>query len=250
MATQKPQLSIVIPALNEERVIVRSLTRLHRYLVQNELLATTEVIVVAAGRADQTANLARAQARDFAWFQVLTPPRKVGKGRDVKLGVLAARGQQIIFMDADLATPLHHLTTAQALLGQGNDVVIGVRNLWVIHKGLGRKIASVVANWLVRIFLLPRMPDSQCGFKGFTREAAREIFSTLTIDGWGFDMELLVIADAHRYRTAIIRVDDWEDPRPEGGLVGESTWRASIRTLRELFHIRRQRAAGMYRRSA
>lgn len=247
MSTNKPELSIVIPALNEERFIARSLLALRKYLVEQGILSTTEVVVVAAGNKDQTASLAKAQADDFAWFQVLTPPRKVGKGRDVKLGVIAAQGKYIIFMDADLATPLHHLTTAREMLSQGSDVVIGVRNLWVIHKEIKRRIASVLGNWLVRFFLLPRLSDSQCGFKGFSRQAAQAIFPKLTIVGWGFDMELLVIAESEKLRVAQIQIDDWFDPRPLKGLGGETTWQVGIRTLRELFHIRRQRSAGMYR---
>lgn len=246
MTKELPKVSIIIPALNEELVIGNSLERLVQYLHQAGLFGVTEVIVVAAATRDKTRDIARSYANRFTWFQLLTPADKVGKGRDVKLGIEAARGAYIFFTDADLATPLTHIEAALQKLEAGADAVIGVRNLWRIHKGLLRKIASVSANWLVRLFLLPDMPDSQCGFKGFRAEVARMLFAELSIYGWGFDMEILLIAKKRNLQVKKLLISDWKDPRPGGGLVGESTWKASLSTLRELAKIRSRVVAGMY----
>jgi dolichyl-phosphate beta-glucosyltransferase len=242
-----PTYSIVIPAFEEAALIVQSLQTVHDFLQSQDWLSKTEVIVVAAKGNDNTADLAKSQAHLFTFFQVIEPGPKVGKGRDVKAGVLAAKGQFIIFTDADLATPIHHCKEAFAALEEGKaDVAIGVRNLWVMHKSLSRKATSVFANWLVRLLLLPRIPDSQCGFKGFTRATAQDLFSRQTIAGWAFDMELLVIASRRRLKITKIPIKDWSDPKLEQGLVGESTWQASVNTFKELLRIRKQRRKGVY----
>lgn len=241
------ELSIVVPALREEAVIAASLITLSDYLHKADLYDSTEVIVVAADDGGRTGGIAKNHSADFAKLTVIEPPKKVGKGRDVKLGVQATQGTYVIFTDADLATPVSHISEALAELRGGADIVVGVRNLWCIHKQLRRKIASVIANWLVRAFLLPSIPDSQCGFKGFSAASARTVFGKMTIQGWAFDMELLVIAKTHRMKVQKLAIDDWHDPKLKGGLVGESTLKASLQTLKELFRIRKQLVQGLYK---
>ncbi len=243
-----PIYSLVIPSFEEATLIEDSLNRLRDYLHEMDLFEHTEVIVVAAKGNDNTADLARPFAKKFAHFQLIEPGPKVGKGRDVKAGMLVARGNYILFMDADLATPLKYIEQALELMReQKSDIVIGVRHLWKIHKKLTRKIMSVLANLMVRMFLLPRIPDSQCGFKLFTKDAAETIFKRQTINGWGFDMELLVIAATKHLKVAKIPVKEWADPKLDSGLVGESPMSASINTFKELWRIRIQRAKGVYK---
>lgn len=242
-----PKYSIIIPAYEEATLIVSTLTAVQRYLKEEKLLDETEVVVVAAKGKDSTAQLARSQAKNFRHFQLIEPGPKVGKGRDVKAGIEAARGDFLLFTDADLATPEHHIKPAFEVLADGQaDIVIGVRDLWSIHKDLYRKLVSVIANWLVRT-LLPTVPDSQCGFKGFSKEAAEKIFTKLTIVGWGFDIELLVIAKAKKLSIKKLKIKDWHDPKLEAGLVGEATSSAVMSTLKELLAIWKNRLKGAYR---
>lgn len=247
LANGKPRYSIVIPAYEEAILIGQSLETVHAYLKRSNLLNSTEVVVVAAQGKDDTASIAETKSNMFAFFQLVKPGPKVGKGRDVRLGMLAAKGEYLIFTDADLATPIEHCTEMFRQLESGEvEMSIGVRNLWKMHKKPTRKIMSVLSNWLVRLLLLPWVPDSQCGFKGFTRQTAHELFSKMTVQGWAFDMELLAIASQHKLSIGKIRIDDWTDPKLESGLVGESPLTASINTFKELLRIRKQRKKGQY----
>lgn len=240
-ASTRPRFSLVIPAFEEAALITQTLTRLHAYLLETGLLSQTEVVVVVAEGRDNTQKLVEAQAFRFPFFHLALPGRKVGKGRDVRAGVLAARGDFIVFTDADLATPLQHIQSAFAWLETGSaDVVVGTRNLWRVHKTVGRRLLSGGANLLIRLTLLPGIQDSQCGFKGFTQKAARELFTNMETVGWGFDLELLSLAREKKLRTQSLDIPDWSDPKLSAGLVGESAWKASWATLGELWHIRRQ----------
>lgn len=247
--SKKLRYSLVIPALKEEPVIGSTLRAVHKFLKKEGVLDVTEVIVVAAEGGDETAKIAHSFSKKFPQFQVIEPGAKVGKGRDVRLGILAARGSYIIFTDADLATPLEHVKLAWDKLEDNADVVIGVRNLRIIHKGY-RALVSVAANMLTRVIVLPTIPDTQCGFKGFRRDVAHDIFSTQQIDGWGFDIEVLAIAKKRRYRLEKLFIHNWKDPKLESGLVGESGLKAVTSTLRELLKIRSNLFKGAYNRQA
>ena len=242
---KKLKYSLVVPALKEEPVIGTSLQAIHKFLKKEGVLDSTEVIVVAAEGGDKTAQIAHGFAKKFPHFQVIEPGPRAGKGRDVRVGMLAARGSFVIFTDADLATPLPHIKHAWSKLEDGADLVIGVRNLRTIHKGY-RAFVSVAANLLTRVIVLPSIPDTQCGFKGFKRKVARDIFSTQQIDGWGFDIEVLAIAKKRGYRLEKLFIQDWRDPKLESGLVGESGLKAVTSTLRELLKIRTNLSKGVY----
>lgn len=240
--------SIVIPAYNEASLIVDSLTKLKQYLHDQNMLANTEVIVVAADGGDGTIALVKAIKGNFQHFQLLEPGHKVGKGRDVRLGMLAASGAYRLFMDADLATPLTHIRPAFDTLEQGSDLVIGVRNLRKIHQG-SRLFGSFGSNLLIRLVALPGHRDTQCGFKAFTADACERIFSRLIISGWGFDIELLVMARSAKMRVATLAITDWTDPKADSnsGLVGESNFKALTHTLQELLEIKWRKLKGRYK---
>lgn len=239
--TSQPRLSLVIPAFEEAALITETLNQVRAYLLTSGLLDQTEVVVVVAEGRDNTQQLVEAQADRFPLFQLVLPGKKAGKGRDVKAGVLAARGNLILFTDADLATPLHHIQPTLALLESGSaEVVIGVRNLWQVHKTFRRRLLSSGANVLIRLALLPGIQDSQCGFKGFSRNAAQQLFSHLQTSGWGFDLELLASAREKKLSIRSVQITDWSDPKLSAGLVGESAWRASVATLKELWEVRQR----------
>lgn len=243
-----PDLSLVVLAYQEEARIGASLVELSAHLTRTGRRGV-EVVVVAASRpdgtSDRTREIVQGSRRLFDDLRVVVPGPMAGKGRDAKVGMLAARGRTRIFMDADLATPLHHLDTALDLLSTGQDAVIGVRDLTSSHRGT-RKVISKIGNLLVQSVLLPGISDSQCGFKLFTASAAEQIFARQTIDGWGFDMEVLAIARTLGYRVATHEVPDWTDVA--GGTFGNTAVTSTMRTLQDLMVIKWRVARGRYGR--
>jgi glycosyltransferase involved in cell wall biosynthesis len=227
-------LSLVIPAYAEAKFLGATLSTLREFLVRKGELATTEVIVVTADAADGTAAIARQALAAFPNHQHLEPGPKVGKGRDVRAGMLAARGDTVLFMDADLATPLAHIDEAVARIAAGADVVIGMRDLASMHNTLGRRLTSQLSNQLVRAVLLPGLADTQCGFKAFRGPLVATLFEPLTTFGWGFDLEILARARRAGAWIEELPVPDWHDPKGDDGLAGETQWLARLRTLREL----------------
>lgn len=239
----RPDLSIVVPAFQEAKRIEDSLEQLATYLKRHHY-QNYEVLVVVADSPDGTAKLAASKSKLFKNFRVVAAGPKQGKGRDVRTGMLEATGAYRIFMDADLATPLHHLEEVRRLIGEGKPVIIAVRDLGSSHTGL-RKLISSLGNLAVRVLLLPGVRDTQCGFKAFSAEATDELFRRQTILGWGFDMEILAIARMRGYEIAQIAAPDWSD-KPDGTFEGE-VGSAAIETLGELLTIVWRRLTGRYR---
>ncbi len=244
-----PLYSLVIPAYQEEVIIDSSLTRVHQYLVSENLLGTTEVVVVAADGGDNTGLIAKRHSENFPHFQLIEPGDKVGKGRDVRIGMLAASGDYVVFTDADLATPIHYVAQAFERLETQSDVVIGTRDLKTIHTGF-RSLLSRATNILTRAIVLPGISDTQCGFKGFTREAAHTVFPQTTINGWSFDIEALALARKYGCSISEITIEGWDDPKLDAGFVGENPIKAALKSLGELFTICYRLRTGKYKGQA
>lgn len=241
--TERRSLSVVIPAYNEASRLTRTLTLVTTYL--DTAGFDWELIVVDDGSIDPT----HARAEEFARshrprIRILHDSVNRGKGAAVARGVLAATNDLILFMDADHATPIEALPTLLAALGSAG-VVIGSRYrpgaTVSKRQGLVRRVLSRAGNWLIRRSLNLPYTDTQCGFKLFTRSAAQQIFSRLTIDRWGFDIELLVIARAQRISVIEVPVA-WHD----GAESKLNTGRAAWQTIRELGQIRRNLSNGRY----
>ncbi len=249
-AKTKPKYTVIVPALREEQVIETSLAMLRTQLEVDELLDETEVIVVSADpTSDRTAEIAATFADTFTYFQLITPAHKGGKGRDVREGILAAQGDYVLFTDADMATPPKHIVEMFKKLEAGTKVVIGIRPLGRIHNTMSRRLRSVISNGLIRFLAVPGIADTQCGFKGFYDEAAKELFKPLETMQWGFDIEILVRARSAGYKIATMQIDDWHDPKiGHLGLAGESDVHANFNTLKELLVIAKKRMTGHYRR--
>lgn len=240
--------TIVIPAYAEEKFIRNTLKDLNDFLVTQDWVNSTEVVVVTADAPDQTQSIVAEAIKIFPNHNHIQPGPRVGKGRDVKAGLSVARGAYVIFMDADLATPLHHLIPAFDSLEKCGGMVIGVRQINKMHKTFIRRASSLISNSIIRAFIGWGIADSQCGFKGFDREALKTILEKSEIMGWGFDFEFIKIAKLHKIKITSLSIPDWKDPKPEGmGLAGESQFSAMKKTFHELITVKKKQLAGDYK---
>lgn len=250
------KLSIIIPTYNEVERIGHTLSQIHEHLKGQT--DSYEVIVVDADSPDGTADKAREYTRLFKNFSVMSagpkPAKRAIKGKQVKLGMLKAQGEYVMFMDADLATPLKYLSDVDSLAKSNKPVGICVRDLQKSHTGL-RKLVSSFANFLVQLLILPGIKDTQCGFKAFRGDVAQQVFSRQTIVGWGFDMEVLAIARQLGYQIDTINVPDWKDVQhgdaDKTKLSGSkfSALKAAIQTFPDLLKIKWGLITGRYKKS-
>ncbi len=244
----KIDVSIVIPAYKEAQRIGATLDELGRYLKSADSLRAKEieVIVVSADSADNTHEIVTAKARLFKHLELIKSGPKVGKGRDVKVGMLAARGEVVLFFDADLATPLQHIEQFLKLMDGGAQIVIATRGIRRPGNDILRETVSFVGNVLYRLLGGVWLEDSQCGFKMFSSQAAKICFSRLQLTGWGFDMEVLSIAKAQNIPITPVHIDDWHPV--DGGSFDESILSNSFKAAAELLQIFWRRLSGSYRR--
>lgn len=241
-------LSIVIPTYKEEGRIGDSLVQLAKYLSACEY--NVEVLIVDADSPDQTVAEANMQAKLFRHFRVLSagpkPARRAIKGKQVRDGIFEAKGRYIMFMDADLATPLKYLQSVFDAMNADKPVAICVRDLNSSHHGL-RKMISGFGNFLVQVMLLPGIRDTQCGFKAFEREAAHKIFARQKVLGWGFDLEVLAIARKLGYGIEIIDTPDWHDVKTGSKLGGREAIKAALQVFFDLINVKFGMLTGRYR---
>ena len=236
-------LSLVIPAYNEENRLGPTLKEYIAYL--SEKTFSWEIIVVDDGSHDQTANIARKfESRSHNTVRVLRVPRNRGKGAAVQFGVVNARGRLILIADADNATPIDELDSflCEAMHGE---ILIGSRYLKssVIERtqSRGRVLIGRLGNMLIRLSLVNGIVDTQCGFKLFPFHVARLLFSRQRMSGWGFDMEILSIAQSMGIPIREKGVK-WRDV-PGSRL---RPIRAAFRTLVELARIKINLWSGIY----
>lgn len=245
--TDSIDLSIILPAYMEAEGIAQTLDRLAAFLKTREY-GVVEILVVVADSSDGTAGIAESKSGNFQNFRVIHAGPRVGKGRDVRLGMFEAEGRYRVFMDADLATPLEHLDEVNQLINDGAKIGIAVRDLVKTHNKIMRKCITKLGNILAQIILLPGFKDTQCGFKFFEAKAAEEIFGRMTIVGWGFDLEVLAVACKLGYEVNFIEAPDWKDPKAAGvGLVGDSAAKAALQVFKDLIRVRWNLVRGLYR---
>jgi dolichyl-phosphate beta-glucosyltransferase len=191
-----PELSIIIPAYNEEALIVSTLDGLDSYLSARP--ETYEIIIVDDGSQDQTTRCIQDwKETKQVDLHLVVNERNKGKGFSIRRAVMASRGRFIIFIDADLPYELHAIEDFLSALRNGHDLAIGSRVLPGSEvKGVPvlRYISGQIFSWMVQAVLFQGLPDTQCGFKSFRSGTAREIFRRLTISGFGFDVEMLFVA--------------------------------------------------------
>jgi len=195
-------LSLIIPAFNEAGRLGRTIAQVCTYLEGQAY--EWELIVVIDGDTHNAAATARAAAEGHVHARVLVNDRNRGKGFSVRRGFASARGDRLAFIDADLSLPVEGLEAMMARFDQGADVVIASRTApgaTVIGAPPAlRTLMSRIFNLVVQTVVLPGIADTQCGFKGFTAEAARNIFAVHYSDRFAFDVEALYAARKLGYR--------------------------------------------------
>ena len=200
--------SIVIPAYNEGPRLGATLEKVLAYVRLQRWNA--EVIVVNDGSRDNTAEVVRGFAETNALVRLVENPGNRGKGYAVRNGMLNARGEVIVFSDADLSSPIEEMPKLLAALASGADIAIGSRwlrtELQTRRQSLHRQLFGRVFNLLLRIALGLQFKDTQCGFKAFTRRAAHVILPLQRIERWGFDPEILFLARKFGFRVGEVPV--------------------------------------------
>ena len=200
--------SIVIPAYNEGARLGATLERVLGYVRGQGWNA--EVIVVNDGSRDNTAELVRGFAAKEPGLRLVENPGNRGKGYSVRNGMLNARGEVVVFSDADLSSPIEEMPKLLAALAAGADIAMGSRwlrvELQTRRQSPHRQMFGRVFNLLLRMILGLRFKDTQCGFKAFTRRAAQTIFPLQRIERWGFDPEILFLARKFGFRVEEVPV--------------------------------------------
>ncbi len=237
----RPLLSIIIPAHNEERRLPLSLTKIHAFLAKQDYDA--EVIVVENGSSDRTTQVVETFADEHPYVRLIQAQTR-GKGLAVKQGMLAARGEYRFMCDADLSMPIEELAKFMPPQLEGYDVVIGSREAdgsRRVNEPEYRHRIGRLSNFLVKLLALRGYEDTQCGFKLFTREAAEDLFSVQRTNGIGFDVELIFLADKRGYKVYEMPITWYFDPESKMHLVKDS-----LKMIVELWEIRQNWRKGIY----
>jgi dolichyl-phosphate beta-glucosyltransferase len=246
MSHTPPDLSIIIPAYNEGQRLGRGLSRIREYFAGEPVgIAGIEIIVVDDGSTDDTAQIAQQWARDIPSLRLVSNGKNRGKGFSVRHGILEARGRVAIFTDADLSSPIEESAKLLTAIHAGNDVAIGSRaidrSLISVRQSRFRESAGIIFNGFVRLFTGLPIHDTQCGFKAFVRERCGAVFEQQRIERFGFDPEVLFLAQRHGLRTAEVPVRWAHDPGTKVHMV-----RDSLLMLGDLVYIRWNWLLGRY----
>ena len=239
-----PELSIVIPAFNEELRIQPTLERLHAFLSTRPM--SYELIVVDDGSRDDTVALVERLSRGIPHLRVIATSPNRGKGHAVRVGMLGARGRVRVMCDADGSMPPEELPKLLAPLVRGEiEIAIGSRYAAgaaaQATQPIYRRLWSRLCNRVVQQTLVPGIRDTQCGFKAFTGAAADDLFARARVDGWAFDLEILALARRRCYGIAEVGVD-WTDDRRSR----VNPWKDMWKVVREAVTIRRNLSRGVY----
>ena len=233
-----PALTLVIPAFNEAARLPNSLVELQKHSSAWDF--PYEIIVVVELSSDRTLELARTAAKTFPELKVIGNTIHRGKGFAVRTGMLAGRGEMLFFTDSDLSTPLRDLDRAIALFRAQPDIdlIVGSRkhpdSQILQHQSAMRELMGNTFNRFVRALAGFKFLDTQCGFKGFRAQVAREIFERAQLDGFSFDVEVLLLAEAMNFVVMEVPVHWSNSPESKVKVVGDS-----LKMLEDLFRVRK-----------
>jgi len=237
-------LSIIVPAYNEELRIPPTLERLHAFLAAQPL--QYEIVVVDDGSGDQTCDVVLKHAETMPNLRLVRQLPNRGKGAAVRRGMLEARGQIRVMCDADGSMPpdqlprlLAPIIACKAEISIGSRYAEGAKTDKKQPKW--RVMWSRLCNRVIQRSLVPGVRDTQCGFKAFTAQAARDLFSVALIDGWAFDLEILALAKRRGYTVAEIGVEWADDGRSRVNPL-KDLWKV----IREMMTIKKNLRRGVY----
>jgi dolichyl-phosphate beta-glucosyltransferase len=244
MSPGAPELSIIIPAYNEELRLPATLSSIAAYMRSSK--RNIEVIVVDDGSRDKTVAVAEQFLNEIPSLRVVSNGENRGKGYSVRHGMQEARGDIVLFTDADLSAPIEEVEKLLPAM-KTNDVAIGSRAMdrsqITVHESPFREFAGIIFNKIVRLILWLPFVDTQCGFKAFRREHCKIIFEQQTIERFGFDPELLYLARHHGLRSVEISVRWGHSPATKVSMM-----RDSMMMFVDVFVIRWNSLTGKYPR--
>lgn len=238
------ELSVVVPAFNEEQRLPKTLQSIRAYLKSRSLRA--EVLVIDDGSTDATAKVVELSQKCFPELQLISNSQNRGKGFSVRQGMLEARGEIALFTDADLSAPIEEADKLLAALREREyDGAIGSRaldrRLIEVHQSIFRERAGILFNRMVRWLTGLPFEDTQCGFKAFRREKARVLFEQQRTEGFGFDPEILFLAQIAGLRIVEVPVRWAHNPATKVNLP-----RDSVRMFVDLLAVRWNAWMGRY----
>ena len=241
-ADASPDISVIIPAYNEEKRLPPTLERIEAYLAARPF--TSEILVVDDGSRDRTAQVVESWQDRMAGLRLVSNGGNRGKGYSVRHGMLEAQGNIALFTDADLSAPIEEADKLLAALN-GCDVAIGSRaldrSMVEVHQSWRREFAGRSFNWAVRALMGVAFADTQCGFKAFRRERTRILFEQQRIERFGFDPELLYLARRHGLSVVEVPVRWAHDPATRVYVLGDG-----MRMVGDLAVIRWNSLIGRY----
>ena len=239
--TSSPFLSIVIPAYNEEKRLVQTLPKIVDFVRGQDY--SVEVLVVDDGSTDRTARVVAEFAARYDCIHLIRAEHG-GKGHAIKAGMLRAKGEYAFLCDADLAMPITELPKFLPPQQNGFQVAIGSREAKGavrFNEPAYRHLMGRVYNWLVKIIAVPGFEDTQCGFKCFHHSVRDDLFSHQTIDGWGFDVELLYVAQKRGYDIVEVPINWHYQSESKVHPV-----RDTIRMVQDMITVRQNDKRGLY----
>jgi dolichyl-phosphate beta-glucosyltransferase len=239
----KPTYSIVIPAYNEGQRITATLDKVLAWTSAQRW--SVEIVVVNDGSRDNTADIVRQYVAAHPQVRLIENPGNRGKGYSVRNGMMNARGELLLFSDADLSSPISEAPRLFDALAAGADVAIGSRwlqsELQTERQPVYRQLFGRVFNLFLRIVLGISFKDTQCGFKAFRRGAADALFPRQHIERWAFDPELLFLARRFGFKSVEIGVEWAHDERTK-----MSYFRDGMRMVWEILTVRWYAITGKY----
>ncbi|HUI80467.1 MAG TPA: dolichyl-phosphate beta-glucosyltransferase [Bryobacteraceae bacterium] len=228
-----PDISLILPAYNEARVIPRTIADAVHYFDSRGLRYQ---VIVAADGVDGTREVVREMARDNAALEAIGHEERRGKGRGIREAVERASGAVIGYADADNKVPIDEFDKFRPWLEQGVEAVIGTRRGGAQierPQPLYRRVGSQGFLWFMQTVVgLPGINDTQCGFKFFQRDAAKKLFARQRIDAYMFDVEVLAIARRLGYRIQQVPVRWRDDADSRLDLIS-----GNLRNVRDIFRI-------------
>lgn len=235
-------LSVIIPTYKEEKRVGKTLLAVDQYLSRQKY--QYEIIAVDDGSSDKTVEILKNFQKMVKNLRVMENKENHGKGFVVTQGMLEAQGDYRLFMDADNSTSVDQVESLLPWFQEGYDVVIGSRAIKGakidVHQPFYKEFLGKMGNKVIQVMAVPGIKDTQAGFKCFSAEAAQNIFSKITIERWGFDIEALALARKLKYKIKEVPIEWVNDSESHVKL---STY---IEVLSETFRVRWNLMTGKY----